>query len=75
MIDCGSLTTPANGGQTATGSYLGNTATFDCAYGYRRTGTAVRTCQAARTWSGTPTGCVCKLFPNIIILLEKVIAK
>ena len=57
VVDCGSLTDPANGQVNLTaGTTFGQTATYSCNTGYNLVGDSTRACQATGEWSGsTPT--------------------
>ena len=55
--DCPAPPTISNGAPTTTGTTFGSTATYACNPGYNLSGTAVHTCQADRTWSGTLPTC------------------
>ena len=55
--DCPAPPTISNGAPTTTGTTFGSTATYACNPGYNLSGTAVHTCQADRTWSGTLPAC------------------
>ena len=58
VVDCGSLTDPANGSVTHTsGTTFGQTATYSCNTGYNLTGDSTRTCQATGQWSGSAPTC------------------
>ena len=66
VVDCGSLTDPANGQVThVAGTALGQTATYSCDTGYNLVGDSTRTCQAEGNWTGSAATCqgvyVCKL--------------
>ena len=53
VVDCGTLTNPANG-QVSTN---GKTATYNCNTGYNLVGDSTRTCQAIGNWSGSAPTC------------------
>lgn len=55
--DCGPLVSPENGTVMASSTMVGGTATYACNTGYELVGSASRTCQADRTWSGSPPTC------------------
>ena len=58
VVDCGSLTDPANGSVTHTaGTTFGQTATYSCNTGYNLVGDSTRTCQATGVWSGSAPTC------------------
>ena len=58
VVDCGSLTDPANGSVTHTsGTTFGQTATYTCNTGYNLVGDSTRTCQATGEWSGSAPTC------------------
>ena len=58
VVDCGSLTDPANGSVNHTaGTTFGQTATYSCNTGYNLVGDSIRTCQATGNWSGTAPTC------------------
>ena len=57
MINCGTLTNPANGRVSYTaGTTFGQTATYSCNTGYSLVGDSIRMCQTTGVWSrSTPT--------------------
>ena len=58
VVDCGSLTDPANGQVNHTvGTTLGQTATYSCNTGYNLVGNSTRTCQAEGNWTGSAAIC------------------
>ena len=58
VVDCPSLTDPANGSVTHTsGTTFGQTATYSCNTGYNLVGDSIRTCQATGEWSGSAPTC------------------
>ena len=58
IVDCGTLTDPANGRVTYTsGTTFGNTTTYSCNTGYNLVGDSIRTCQATGNWSGSAPAC------------------
>ena len=58
VVDCGSLTDPANGQVDLTsGTTFGQTATYSCNTGYNLVGDSTRTCQATGEWSGSAPTC------------------
>ena len=58
VVDCGSLTDPANGRVIHTsGTTFGQTATYSCNTGYNLTRDSTRTCQAKGEWSGSAPTC------------------
>ena len=58
VVDCGSLTDPANGQVDLTsGTTFGQTATYSCNTGYNLVGDSTRTCQATGEWSGSAPAC------------------
>ena len=57
-VDCGTLTTPANGQVSYSGrTTFGHTATYSCHTGYNLRGGSTRTCQATKLWSGSEPTC------------------
>lgn len=63
-VQCEFLTTPENGQLVLAGTIFGSTATYSCLPGFSLVGTATRTCQENREWSGqapTCTGSFCSL--------------
>ena len=59
VVDCGSLTDPANSQVDLTSRTTFNqTATYSCNTGYNLTGDSTRTCQATGNWSGSAPTCV-----------------
>ena len=70
-VDCGTLTTPANGQVTYSGrTTFGHTATYSCHTGYNLIGGTTRMCQVRRTtgvWSGSAPTCHRML---LLIMLE-----
>jgi formylglycine-generating enzyme required for sulfatase activity len=67
-VDCGTLSTPANGSLvTPAGTTFGGTATYSCSSGYLLVGDTTRTCQASGVWSGSAPQCEpvdCGTLPN-----------
>ena len=62
VVDCGTLTNPANGQVIHTGgTTFGETATYSCNTGYRLVGSSIRTCLVTRGWSGSIPTCQCML--------------
>ena len=58
VVDCGTLTNPANGQVNHTaGTTFGQTATYSCNTGYNLVGDNTRTCQATGEWSGSEPTC------------------
>ena len=58
VVNCGSLTDPANGQVDHTaGTTLGQTATYSCNTGYNLVGDSTRTCQATGEWSESAPTC------------------
>lgn len=56
-VDCGSLPAPTNGSVAAPTTTYQSTATYTCSQGYAPSSSAVRTCQADGSWSGTAPAC------------------
>ena len=54
---CDALPNPANGGVSAIGTGIGDTATYYCDYGYDLIGNGTATCQSSGNWSGSPPIC------------------
>ena len=75
VVDFDALPNPANGQVShATGTKLGQTATYSCDQGYNLVGDSTRKCQATGMWSGSAPTCqcmlrsshtVCKAFPSV----------
>ena len=61
-VDCGTLTNPANGQVTTTGTTFGQNATYSCNTGYNLVGSSTRTCQATESWSGSVPTCQSMLY-------------
>ena len=62
VVDCGTLTNPANGQVSHTaGTTFGETATYSCDPGYNLVGGNTRMCQATGNWSGSTPACQCML--------------
>ena len=58
VVDCGTLSNPANGQVSHTaGMTFGQTATYTCNTGYRLVGDSNQTCQATGRWSGSAPTC------------------
>ena len=71
VVDCGTLSNPANGQVSHTaGTTYGETATYSCNTGYNRVGDSTRTCQAAGTWSGSEPTC-----QSMLLLPHSTVAK
>ena len=61
VVDCGTLTNPANGQVSHTaGTTFGQTATYSCDTGYNLVGDSIRRCQADGMWSGNEPTCISK---------------
>ena len=59
VVDCGTLTNPANGQVNHTAeTTFGQTATYSCDPGYNLVGDSTRTCQADGIWSGSDPTCL-----------------
>ena len=56
-VDCDTLSDPANGQVSTTGTTFGETATYSCNTGYDLVGDSTRTCGAAGNWSGSAPIC------------------
>ena len=57
-VDCGTLTTPANGQVSYSGrTTFGHTATYSCHTGYNLRGESTRTCQTTKLWSRSEPTC------------------
>ena len=66
VVDCGSLTNPANGRVDHTaGTPFGQTATYSCNTGYNLVGDSTHTCQATGEWSGSAPTCKGILLSNM----------
>ena len=58
VVDCRSLTAPANGQVDLTsGTTFNQTATYSCNTGYNLVGDSTRTCEATGQWSGSAPTC------------------
>ena len=58
VVNCGTLTNPANGQVHYTGSTtFGETANYTCDLGYNLVGGRTRTCLATGVWSGSAPTC------------------
>ncbi|XP_060580368.1 sushi, von Willebrand factor type A, EGF and pentraxin domain-containing protein 1-like [Ruditapes philippinarum] len=55
--DCGTLTAPAGGNVTLSGTKYGNVATFTCNTGYNVVGLSTLVCRADGFWSAEPPAC------------------
>ena len=70
VVDCGSLTDPANGQVDLTsGTTFGQTATYSCNTAYNLVGDSTRTCQATGVWSGSAPTCEGMLVKSDLNLL------
>ena len=58
VVDCGSLTDPANGAVSLTNTTYNSVATYSCNNGYNLVGDTTRTCQASGSWSETAPTCI-----------------
>ena len=67
MVDCNTLTNPANGQVSTTGTTFGETATYSCNTGYNLVGDSTRTCQATGEWSGSEPTCQSMLHENEVV--------
>ena len=68
VVDCGSLTGPANGQVDLTsGTTFGLNATYSCNTGYNLVGVITRTCQATGEWPNSAPTCQGILFLSNII--------
>ena len=57
LVDCGSLSDPANGLVTVTTTTLGSTANYSCSPKYQIGSYPLRICQANGNWSGNVPSC------------------
>lgn len=57
LVDCGTLSPPANGAVETDGTRYLSTATYACDVGHELVGGATRTCQADGRWSGSAPTC------------------
>ena len=58
VVDCGTLTNPANGQVNHTaGTIFGRTATYSCNTGYNLVGDNTCTCEATGAWPGSVPTC------------------
>ena len=57
VVDCDTLSDPANGQVSTSGTTFGETATYSCNTGYNLVGDSTRTCQATGNWSGSEPTC------------------
>ena len=64
VVDCDTLSDPANGQVRPTGTTFGETAIYSCNTGYNLVGDNNRTCQATGEWSGSEPTCERKLLLN-----------
>ncbi|XP_048248139.1 uncharacterized protein LOC124151774 isoform X1 [Haliotis rufescens] len=64
-VDCGVPARPENGEVHYSGTGYKSVATFTCLCGYILDGSAVRTCQAAGSWSGNRTHCNVRSCPRV----------
>ena len=70
-MDCGNLTTLANGQVShTTGTSLGQAATYSCNTGYNLVGDSTRTCEAAGLWSGSAPTCQGMLLTLVLLLAD-----
>ena len=70
VVDCGTLTNPANGQVNHTaGTTFGQTATYSCNTGYNLVGDNTCTCEATGAWSGSVPTC-----QGVLLLLVFVLA-
>jgi len=57
-VDCGALSSPANGNVSYAATTYGSTATYSCNSGYTLSGSPSRTCDGSGSWSGAAPACV-----------------
>ena len=58
VVDCGTLSNPANSQVSHTGrTTFGQAAIYSCDAAYNLVGNSTRTCQATRVWSGSAPTC------------------
>ena len=62
VVNCGSLSSPANGLVRAPYTTAGSTAEYGCLAGYALSGSSTRICQATGSWTGTAPTCVQSAF-------------
>ena len=55
---CPPLYNPAFGSVEVSGHSVGDTATYDCGFGYKLTGETVLTCTDDGAWSNEPPTCI-----------------
>ena len=66
VVDCGTLTDPANGQVSHTaGTTFGQTAIYSCDTGYTMVGDGNHTCRATGVWSGCAPTCQSMLLLEI----------
>ena len=71
VVDCGTLTSPANGHVSHTaGTTFGQTATYSCNTGYNLVGDSTRTCQATGVWSGSAPTCEGMFYSAVSTIME-----
>ena len=69
VVDCGSLTDPANGSVNHTaGTIFRQNATYSCNTGYNLVGDSTRTCQATGNWSGSAPTCQGMLLHSVCFM-------
>ena len=62
VVDCGTLTNPANGRISYSDrTTFGQTANYSCNAGYNLVGGSMRICQATGVWSASEPICQCRL--------------
>ncbi len=60
LLECPSLTAPANGAVQVASRGIGSTATYSCNNGYELAGAVSRSCQNTLKWSGASPSCYAK---------------
>ena len=72
VVDCGSVTDPANGQVSHTsGTTFGQTATYSCNTGYNLVGDSTRICQATGQWSGSAPTCQ-RMFYSAVSTIKEI---
>ncbi len=72
-VSCGSLSNPANGQCSTTGTVYQSIASYSCNTGYILSGVQSQTCQDNGQWSGSAPECVRKLRTSTLNFEKKVL--
>ena len=65
LVDCGSLSNPANGRVAVPATTVESKASYSCRFGFKLIGNVVRECLSSGSWSGLAPTCRGELFITV----------